>query len=734
MSILDSVYQDGPLKEAMAQTPGRYFEDEEDRLRDTPYEDYDFLRNRIDEFVADVSKTRWQFERGWFENFLFYIGNQWIVFDKNKRVFRERHMRKWVPRPYTNRFASTCDSIVGVLMQNKVNPSVWPSTDDADDLAATSVAEKVKSIIREEIKQDEVAQRLAPLIVLNADGFLLPYYDKADNSLGERTLKHEYCMFCGYEAEAGAFGEHCPECHMITVTQEGKTTTTYNYGRMKVEALTPLELFLDQETRIMSDVRRWTRVRNYPIDVIRATWPKTGQYVSTSREAATKESQHYLEIITYITQDAIATTSRSHTRIAPVYTHFEMPSEQFPEGLLCVKAGDGTILEVGPSPWVDKSQGKTIYYQPLTKFAYNAIPNRLYSKTPAYDLVNKQKQRNRLESLIELAMMKGTYNSWILPTGSSISQVTGEPAQLIRWTPTGTQGAEPKIVTNAPIPNVVMGWLEKIDSDMEELAGTYDALKGQPPRGVSAGYAIQLLTERSYGRLAPLIDNWQRGWTEVYHNLLRIFRNNVTEERLYKIRGETGQWEVERFVGADLVGSVDLKVEGGSSKPKTKLAEQALVETLAKLGVINGQDPTQRFAIAELFGMSHILGSTSEDYRHAAREWELFKQGEVPEVKLAVDNHIVHALDHQKRAKTDVFRQWPQQQQDHWMNHIMHHLQAAQMGLAGGQGQPPATGGASSGASPNPTSKANETSDRTMATVRQGGNVTMGSGGHNQHA
>jgi len=171
MSILESVYQEGPLKEAMAQKPGRFFEDDEDRLRDSPYEDYDFIRSKIDDFVADVSKTRWQFERGWFENFLFYIGNQWIVFDKNKRVFRERHMRKWVPRPYTNRFASTIDSIVGVLMQNKVNPSVWPATDDADDLAATSVAEKVKKVIQDEVRQDEVAQRLAPLIVLSGDGF-----------------------------------------------------------------------------------------------------------------------------------------------------------------------------------------------------------------------------------------------------------------------------------------------------------------------------------------------------------------------------------------------------------------------------------------------------------------------------------------------------------------------------------------------------------------------------------
>ena len=122
-----------------------------------------------------------------------------------------------------------------------------------------------------------------------------------------------------------------------------------------------------------------------------------------------------------------------------------------------------------------------------------------------------------------------------------------------------------------------------------------------------------------------------------------------------------------------------------------------------------------------------MLGSTSEDYRHAAREWEAFKQGGVPEVKPLVDNHTVHMLAHQKVAKTDLFMSMPDDQQKLWLNHLVHHFE--QMSGGAGQPAPMSPGG---GAQPNPAgSKANEQGDQTMNTLRQGGSQALGSGGNN---
>ena len=585
MSLMDSVFAQSALKEAEHNSPGRFLEDA-DIAPGSAYEDFDRIRSLRDDFVSDSSKVRWQFERLWFESMLFYIGNQWIVFDSHRRQFRQRHMRKWVPKPYTNRFASTADAIMGILAGNEVRPTPWPATGDSDDVAAASVAQKVMRIIEDEIQRGPVSSQLAPLVVLNGDAFALPYYDKHDKTLGERYIEHEYCMYCGHEAPASDFeaDNHCPECKMIAITQPAQTGQSFPHGRLRVEAISPLSLYMNLEAANMQEVREWVYLRSYPLDVVKATWPLTGKYVQAVKEPAQKESQHYLELLTYITHESIATASRAHQDHVPLYTHFRMPCETFPEGLVSVSSGDGTILEVGPSPFYDDASGKTTYYNPLVKFSYRPLPNRLYSKTPMFDLISKQKQRNRLESLIELATMKGVYNSWLLPTGSSISTVQGEPAQLIRWTPTGTQGAEPKVVNTSPFPAILIEWLNKIDSDFEELAGTYDALKGQSPRGVSAGYAIQLLTERSYGRLSPVMTNWTESWVSLYRSLLLLFRQNVTEERLYKIRGDTGTWEVESFIGADLTGNIDLKMEGGANRPKTQVGRASLGRNVGQAG------------------------------------------------------------------------------------------------------------------------------------------------------
>ena len=737
MGLMDKIWAEGPLKEAQDKSPGKLIDSEFNVAEgeEGPYGDYQALRLGTQEFIDEVSKARRTFERIWFESMLFYLGNQWLTFDNSKRQFRQRHLKKWVPKPYTNRYASTADTIMGVLEGIEVRPTAWPGTDDPDDIASASVAQKVLRIIDDEIDHKKVMNQLAPLVVLQADAFALPYYDMNDKSLGETQIDIYECIYCNYQAGPSEFDPEgvCPQCEMSvtpgSVIETGEKET-FPYGRLKVSVISPLELYFHMEADSMQDVMEWIYVRPYSIDLVKKIWPKTGQYVEPSKGFDQKEGQNYSNIITYMTQDSLVASGRQNKDTTPIYTRLKMPCDKYPDGLVCVEAGDETILEVGPSPFfTDSPDGNKTYYNPMVHFNYRTVPSRLYSKTPMFDLLPKQKQRNRLESLIELSTMKGVYNSWLLPTGSSISNLSGEPSQVIRWTPTGTNGAKPEVMNTAPFPGILIEWLQQIDNDFEEIAGTFDALKGNTPKGVSAGYAIQLLTEKSFGRLSSVMGGWQKGWTELYKIALILFKQNVTEERLYKIQGEAGTWEVEKFTGSDLKGSVDLKLEGGTNKPKTKLAEQALVETMTKLGVFDTQDPHQKYAIAELFGMGHMLGSTSDDYRHTAQEWEEFKMGQPPEVRIVVDNHMIHIMDHQKRAKGSVFKSFDPQMQQMWEKHINDHIQVMMMQQGGAA--PPPEQKKPQGAIKPAGSKANEQGDQTMNQLKQGGNSTMGNGGAN---
>lgn len=711
-----------------------------------PYQDETAIVSRIKEHLDKVDKLRWAFERLWFRSLLYYLGNQWIVWDTRSRRWREKRLRRWVPRPVTNRFASTVDTICAAIQAFKVMPSAWPASQDAKDIAAADVADKIIPVIDEEIEVHKVRALVAKWMTLNADCFVLPMYDTEDDSLGRTSIPKLACDMCGHVDMPLGFEQACPQCGQTppmvapAIDPDGQPIVeSFPVGRLTTEIFSPLELYLNLDVVQLGKQHRFTAFKALSLETIKTKWPERGKQVQPEGDAATRTAKYFIEAISYSTEDAGYNLTGASTRDrATIYYHFEMPTEKYPEGLWAVMSADEVLLESGPSPYFEMLQGSKKYFWPLAQFPYNNVPGRLYSKTPVYDLLPKQDQLNRLESLIELATMKGTYGTWLLPAGSSISQTSGEPGTHIKWTPTGSGGAKPEVITTAPFPDILMAWKEAIQQDFEELAGTYDAMKGQVPRGVSAGYAIQLLTERSYGRFATVFAGWESGWTDLYKILLKLFRTYASEDRIRRVRAETGSWEIEHFRGADIGGSVDVRVEGGASRPRSKIAEQALLESLVKIGVVNPQDPEQRYEIAQMFGMAYVLGAQDEDQRHAAREWEEFLawDGTTPQrpdgtpagpmVHVAVDNHIVHISDHRKRAKTDTFDQLPPMKRLVWENHILDHVNHA-------MGAMPMAPGVQPGPPKPVTSKANETSDKTMDTVRSGGNATLGGGGKNQY-
>ena len=736
--MLDKIFELFSKKGVETETPGKLL-DPQTQVSDSPYNDHVKIRERVKKQIQDNSKNRWYFERQWFTSVLYYIGNQWITWDTRSRNFRERKLRKYVPKPVNNRFASTVDTIIAAVQSVKVMPSAWPATDDTDDVAAADVAERVIPVINDEVDIDTAREQAAAWVVLNGDAFAFPYYDKVDKSLGEVFVQHERCANCQVVAPPLDYqntGGQCPACGKSVGTEPAfdetnqPVGTSYPVGRQKIRIMSPLELFFSLDAHNIEDLDRFTTYKNFPLSVVQQTYGDVAANLQADSANTNKLSQYYLTSIRYATSDTTSSTLRTAHDQVTLFTHVALPDKDFPEGLVAVMASDETVLEAGPSPFYDLDEaGKKAYYLPLVQFAYRRVPGRIPSKTPAYDLLFKQDQLNRVESLMEMMVMKGAYNTWLLPTGSSIVSITGEPAQHIKWTPSGTGGAKPELVNG---PGVAVGHLEyrnAIIADFEELGGTFDAVKGNVPRGVSAGYAIQLLTERAYGRFAPVFANWEHGWTKVYQMLLSQFRLYCTEERVAKIKGQTGQWQIEKFKGSSLKGSVDLRIEGGAERPRSKLAEQALIETLQKLGVINPMmDDAQRYNIAEMFGMAHVLGNIGDDRRYACKEWDAFiKGGLAPYVKGMIDNHLVHIVQHQKDAKTDTFDQLDPKMREVWEQHILDHMMAMQPQM------PQVTPGGGPPAPPKPGlpagNKGQEQGDQTMNTIRQGGNTALGGGG-----
>ncbi len=730
---------------------------EEEPQGKDPY-DTTALVSEVKEFIEKCQQNRRPFDRNWFRSILYYLGNQWISWDKSNHRWKERKVKKWVPKPVTNRYASSTAAICAAIQSTVVHPAAWPSTNDHEDIAAANVADKVLEVIKSEIRHETLASAVAKWQTLNGDCFVWNYYDKRDTSQGYITINAVACPACGTEGPPTDFSEACPTCQnpgepVEINNPEHPAAQRMPVGRLKSRALSPLQVYFNMDMVDPLDRTRVAIAVSYDTQTVKEMYPDIASQIQPDTGAGQYASQYFMDALAYATEESAYTVGGSGRRDKVTLIHYiKMPTSEAPEGIQFVMTLEGTPCEVGPMESYDLApDGTKTCFLPLVQIGYENVPGRAYSKSPVYDLMSKQDQLNRLESLMELASMKGVHVTWLLPMGSSISQLSGEPAQIVRWSPTGTGSQhKPEPVTVAPFHAALLELKKGYEADFEEIAGTFDALKGNTPKGVSAGYAIQLLTERSYGRFGPAFSSWEQGWIQIYQMHLRLFRTYASEPRFRKVKGAAGQWEIQHFSSADLTGSVDLRVEGGSSKPRSKLAEQALLEALFKMGIINPQDPEQRFEVANMFGMSKVLGSTAEDERIAASEWQALLEWEPPsdpmsgeplpdpsgaspfppggpQVDQVFDNHMSHIMEHRKQVRTDTWAQLPPWKQMFWRMHQLDHLMAVQAM------QQQAEGGSAKGKGDDlhAGSKSDEMPDK-AANVNKGSSA-MGSGGANQH-
>jgi hypothetical protein len=100
--------------------------------------------------------------------------------------------------------------------------------------------------------------------------------------------------------------------------------------------------------------------------------------------------------------------------------------------------------------------------------------------------------------------------------------------------------------------------------------GMNDVGLGQKPEGVSSGRGFLVLQEAVDSVLTPTLFNCENGFQEIGRRMLVLARKYYREERILKVRGHNGKWEIRSFMGADLGDSIDVQVQIGSSFPWSK--------------------------------------------------------------------------------------------------------------------------------------------------------------------
>jgi hypothetical protein len=627
---------------------------------------------------------RHSFERSWYRNVLFGCGHQWLVYSPSRNQWvPPTDIKPWIPRPVTNKFGAAASAIIQVIAGKSPDTRVIPGTDSANDVAVAAVADRNLDVILYEAKANQARRQLAAWMTYCGGGFMHPCYDP-DVRAGSTTIQHAICPTCPGAKPVppdAVPDDTCPQCGsgMIPAMKpDGKPIgEKLPNGRTKLEVFSPFEVYYDLEARSMDEIEELYVRRRYPIGVMR---DKYGSEIEAQSGGESGLGLTLLRAIAYASGDSSAFISggdRAHEANVTTDYVWKRPCDDYPEGL-CAVIINGKLVNEGETdiPYQDR-EGNKLW--PWHYVPFDRVAGRMTGRTPLDDAAPLQVQRNRLESLIQLIIMRTAAPGWLIPRGLGADTITGDPGQIITYDP--YEQRKPEQFQGQNVPTSLIARLEKLDSDIEEICGTFNVLRGSAPPGVSAGTALRLLLERAQTRFTPVIEGLEEEWEPAISDLLCIFQQYATEDRIRRIQGPGHSWEVERFSRAELQGQLVVKVTSRSAIPKNTVGTQSLIQDFIAEGVIDPQNPETRYEILNEFGMTKLLGSSDLNIQHAKREAYDFFDDErhlPPVVDPLIDNHMIHLMEHKSTALKSDFQDLPEEVREIWRRHILDHELAMQ--------------------------------------------------------
>jgi hypothetical protein len=617
------------------------------------YDDQDLLA-MWETMRHECFDNRWIFERQWQRNIWYVLGRQWIEYQSKYGGWRDKRMAAWIPRPVTNKCKETVQAVRAMFASINLNVNVRPNGSDPKNVAAAKIADDMFPLLYETHNMDQSMSEFDFWLLVTGNAFLHAYIDY-DIKNGMLTIKMLQCQACGdviEESKLKGASPICPTCKMAGAANFGPALDETGQpiepkqvlkGMPSTMVLSPLEIAMPNAYTRFDDVpyvvrSRWRTRRYYESHPD----PQMQQLASTISWQKSPQD-HSMALFTSLVQT-------NDLGITPIYwsegsgrggqndegvTEYEVwmkPTAQYPDGLVFRIVGDNAGPKIvhldeeslpGPLPYKD-ADGNPLFT--FTHATFEHVGGRIMGSGPLDQIIQKQDQLNQLDSQILLCLQRMANPVWLEPKGAEIQKLTGMPGLVIKWNPLTVGGqAKPERIAGIPIDASLMKLREQYLSDIEELSGTFDILKGQRPAGVEAFSAIQALIERSQARFASVFKSRGKAVRNWYKFAIELERAFGPDERVHQVMTPARTWTYQIFKNTQLQGSVSVVVEDGSQQPKTNLGMRAAVEHANSLGLLNMKEPETQYEGLKLFGLTSMMPSMDIAVQSALKKQQAFE-------------------------------------------------------------------------------------------------------------
>lgn len=301
-------------------------------------------------------------------------------------------------------------------------------------------------------------------------------------------------------------------------------------------------------------------------------------------------------------------------------------AEQYPKGmylLLCNK----DVLDV----WNDQH-----FDYRWVQLKHKHIPNRL-DGDGGEDILRPAQEYNDARSFAVGAWKFNAARPRIIRKPLTKGDYSGQPGDIaeVEGLPYEIPMSNLEHVSEAvPLDQSVIMMLQSADAEMQAAESAFATVTGDPDVQAQGGGktmgGLQLIESNAQEQRLPELSLVARAYRRLHLNLIRLFRDNASEERCIPLKAKAGDLAVMYLKGADLDGDIDLSFSKGSYLPKDSARKRANLMGALEVGqgmVMNPQVPEAwRRVIMDTFELDVALDETTQDVKNARARIEEMKR------------------------------------------------------------------------------------------------------------
>lgn len=567
--------------------------------------------------VLFKSAENWADIRQIMVNVHYYIGNQWIGWNRSERRIQALPVEPGTERSTRNKIRPRITTLLAKHIKNKLKFDVIPGSKEQQDIDTAKAADKFLHALWQELD-----------------------FSKKTRDIFLNTLIKKRCWVkTWFDAEAGEDITPSEGDRGYEEWVKGGSKPVHK-GLIRARVCDPLTIFADPAATTEEEIRWIVERKARDVDEI---FEEYG--VRVTPEANLGYLNEY--DITQVGGDGIGAYQQKRTQnMALVYELWYKPCKRYPNGVK-ITVCNGQELDY------NENSGEL----PYQLFGYIPIPGSLLYDAIVTDMTAPQREINVLRSMIATHARRLGNGMWLNPVGSNVDEeeLVNEIGGIIDYVP--VNGAKPERVQAPDIPTFYAQELANNAIDLDDMSGAREVSQGRMPSGLDTLGGLEIMVEQENEKMAMASQNYEQGMKKVMQRILRLIKAHYTEERQARLLGQDNEIEIISFNGSDLTGYEDVNIVQGSSLPDMKAAQQERILLMWKSGAIVKKDGTPDPAkLLRLMGMgdsTELFEQQQLDENNAKLENKTFEDlQESPEYLAAAEQYLTIMQQFQQVSQT----------------------------------------------------------------------------------